>query len=128
MAEKFIDELINALFSNKIYIYSFQTMNEFNEITQQVGSQSNSLMQDIDIGSLVTLKQSFLQLEGALECFKITDSAGSFIPANEILYAIFQNGFPPSTFPKVINELDAISSFQGELYENDVDQRILGRM
>lgn len=72
----------------------------------------NSVMQDINLGSLVTLKQSFLVLEGALDSFKVTQAAGVFIPANEILFAIFQNGFPPATFPKVINELDAVSSFQ----------------
>jgi len=89
-------------------------MNDFNSVSQQLGNNalSNDLLKDLSMATLVKLKQSFLDLEKALDEIELKNPNGEFIAAQAMLTAIFNNGFPPSSLPRIVNELDAVSSFQ----------------
>jgi hypothetical protein len=98
-----------------IYLFGIflkQTMNEFNNVSQQIGSSSSDLLKDLSMGSLVKLKQSFLDLEKELDSYQLKNSSGELIPGQTVLKSILTSGFPPSSLPRVASELDAVASFQ----------------
>jgi len=85
-----------------------KALNEFTSAQEIL--DANSLTKDLSLEGMVSLKQSFLQLEQGLDKVE-TDSEGKLIPGNELLAIIFQNGFPPSSMLRAMSNLDSISSF-----------------